>query len=105
MCCLRPVASHRVGPGRWCARFAGASLFACDTASAPEHFPLPLTPQKAEPWVSHKAGDLARAATIVTYAAGLARLLVSVFDPFMPGFADKVAYQLNVDVGLIPDGA
>ncbi len=46
--------------------------------------------QNTKPWVSFKEGDLDRSATIVTHAAELVRLLVSLAEPFMPGFSEKV---------------
>lgn len=30
-------------------------------------------------------------------------MLAAIFEPFMPGFSDKVYHQLNMDHGVIPD--
>lgn len=58
--------------------------------------------QEAEPWTLLKS-DPEQCATICYVAVNLVYLISNVFEPFMPGFADKVCYQLNFDHGKIPD--
>jgi methionyl-tRNA synthetase len=58
--------------------------------------------QHTEPWVLLKT-DAARCSTVITYAVNLVRLVTAVVEPFIPGFADKVAHQLNLDHASIPD--
>ncbi len=58
--------------------------------------------QHSEPWELLKT-DPERCKTVITHAAQLAKLLISLMDPFIPGFSEKVAYQLNVDVPALPE--
>ena len=67
----------------------------------PFPFLLSCRRQHSEPWELLKT-DPERCKTVITYAAQLAKLLVALMEPFMPGFADKVAYQLNIDVPRLP---
>lgn len=58
--------------------------------------------QEAEPWTVLKS-DPEQCGTICYVAVNLVYLISNVFEPFMPGFSDKVCYQLNFDHGKIPD--
>ena len=58
--------------------------------------------QDAEPWTVLKS-DPEQCGTICYVAVNLVYLISNVFEPFMPGFSDKVCYQLNFDHGKIPD--
>lgn len=58
--------------------------------------------QDSAPWVALKT-DRTAAGTIIAVAANLVRLLSVILEPFMPGFSDKICYQLNMDHGNIPD--
>lgn len=57
--------------------------------------------QDTQPWVL-KDSDPERCKTVVANSIALVRLLAAVAEPFMPGFTDKVAYQLQLDHIDIP---
>ena len=57
--------------------------------------------QDAEPWAVLKTNP-ALCGTICYVAVNLVYLISNIFEPFMPGFSDKVCYQLNMDHGMIP---
>ena len=58
--------------------------------------------QDAEPWAVLKTNPTL-CGTICNVAINLIYLISNIFEPFMPGFSDKVCYQLNYDHGMIPD--
>jgi methionine--tRNA ligase beta chain len=51
--------------------------------------------QAEQPWVLIKS-DPARCGSVIAIATNLVRLLVSLCDPFMPSFSDKVREQLKL---------
>lgn len=53
------------------------------------------------PWAVLKTNP-ALCGTICYVAVNLVYLISNIFEPFMPGFSDKVCYQLNMDHGMIP---
>jgi methionyl-tRNA synthetase len=59
--------------------------------------------QHQEPWALAKAGKIDRCATVIALAASVVRTVAACIEPFMPGFTDKVCYQLNLDHMDIPD--
>lgn len=58
--------------------------------------------QDAEPWTVLKTNP-ELCGTICNVAVNLVYLISNIFEPFMPGFSNKVCYQLNFDHGKIPD--
>ena len=59
--------------------------------------------QHQEPWALAKVGKIDRCATVIALAASVVRTVAACIEPFMPGFTDKVCYQLNLDHMDIPD--
>jgi methionyl-tRNA synthetase len=59
--------------------------------------------QHQEPWALAKVGKIDRCATVIALAASIVRTVAACMEPFMPGFTDKVCYQLNLDHMDIPD--
>lgn len=52
--------------------------------------------QDREPWALLKTNKLL-SESVVHVAVELVRLLAAIVEPFMPGFSDKIYYQLNMD--------
>ncbi len=59
--------------------------------------------QDTKPWDLMKGGAPERGATVITLVASLIRLLATISEPFMPGFAEKVVYTLALPHIDIPD--
>jgi len=57
--------------------------------------------QEQKPWELAKA-DPPRCATVINTIASLIRVVAAVMEPFMPGFADKVCFQLGLPHMAMP---
>jgi methionyl-tRNA synthetase len=60
--------------------------------------------QEAQPWELRKAGKTAEADNVISLAVSFVRLLGSVFEPYMPAFAERVAHLVDAEhFEFIPD--